>query len=205
MLDSWGRRNRRLADRQCETCGTVFHPSRTGARFCSRPCLWVTNGGQNRKDETWWVNARGYIAGRIRKDGVQRHVKAHRHIEESALGRSLLPDEDVHHINGNKRDNWLANLRVVGHGAHSTLTNQERTYRRIVRTAEDVETRKRAWGMVRKAVKSGELLKQPCARCGYAIAHAHHSDYSQPLVVTWLCAGCHRREHALAKADAPSI
>ena len=51
---------------------------------------------------------------------------------------------------------------------------------------------------VRNALRRGELQKQPC-QCGTTRVQAHHSDYSQPLVVTWLCADCHRRKHAKAE------
>jgi hypothetical protein len=47
---------------------------------------------------------------------------------EPALdGRKFDPNEDVHHINGNKADNRLENLRVITHGEHSRLSNLTRT------------------------------------------------------------------------------
>jgi hypothetical protein len=34
--------------------------------------------------------------------------------------------------------------------------------------------------------------------CGedYATLHAHHTDYTKPLLVTWLCPACHLGWHA---------
>jgi len=45
---------------------------------------------------------------------------------------------------------------------------------------------------VRNAIRSGKLRPQPCIVCGEK-AEAHHSDYSKPLDVDWLC----RKHHAL--------
>jgi hypothetical protein len=53
---------------------------------------------------------------------------------------------------------------------------------------------------VSNAVRSGKLVKSPCAFCGAAErVEAHHHDYSKPLDVTWLCKPCHRRFHALER------
>lgn len=44
-------------------------------------------------------------------------------------------------------------------------------------------------------VKRGKLKKGPCAVCGCPEVQAHHTDYSQPLKVVWLCLAHHRLEH----------
>ena len=46
-----------------------------------------------------------------------------------------------------------------------------------------------------KALKRGILNKSPCKVCGNEKAQAHHSDYSKPLWVEWLCAIHHKRKH----------
>lgn len=47
------------------------------------------------------------------------------------------------------------------------------------------------------AVKRGVLVRPGlCEDCGVAcMPHGHHSDYSFPLSVNWLCLKCHRRAH----------
>lgn len=121
---------RLLADRQCAACGQGFRPARSSARFCSRPCARTINGGHNRKDETWWVCSKGYLVGRVWRDGKRVNVRKHRLIMEQALGRPLLAHEDVHHKDGDKLNNELSNLEVLTRGEHSALTNASRTYRR---------------------------------------------------------------------------
>jgi ribosomal protein S27AE len=59
------------------------------------------------------------------------------------------------------------------------------------------EDRRRAYAhnMVAKAIRSGNLLRQPCCRCGEAKTVAHHEDYDKPLEVMWLCQPCHKKRH----------
>lgn len=50
------------------------------------------------------------------------------------------------------------------------------------------------------AVRRGQILKPSrCTRCGVERKlHAHHSDYSRPLAVEWICTRCHGAEHRSA-------
>lgn len=54
----------------------------------------------------------------------------------------------------------------------------------------------RAEEAVAKAIRCGEMTRQPCAVCG-AKAHAHHADYTRPLEVQWLCPLHHARQHVV--------
>lgn len=105
----------------CAMCDTAFY-RRFGEQdqgvkarqFCSRACYddWRT---LHRSRNT-------YI-----KVGA-RHL--HRVIAEQALGRALLPDEVVHHKDGDKHNNELTNLVVfpnaVYHGrCHKGLLSEE--------------------------------------------------------------------------------
>ncbi len=46
----------------------------------------------------------------------------------------------------------------------------------------------------------GKIKKQPCRDCNSTIRiQGHHTDYSKPLEVTWLCSLCHAREHKRLK------
>lgn len=52
--------------------------------------------------------------------------------------------------------------------------------------------------MVNNAVRDGRLQKsERCEDCGNAPnrLHGHHDDYAHPLVVRWLCPGCHVKWH----------
>lgn len=48
---------------------------------------------------------------------------------------------------------------------------------------------------VRKAIKSGQLVRGPCETCGESEVEAHHGDYSKPLEVRWLCKSHHEAVH----------
>lgn len=55
--------------------------------------------------------------------------------------------------------------------------------------------RTRAHNAVTRAIRKGDLIRQPCIRCGEKKSLAHHEDYDKPLEVMWLCQPCHKQRH----------
>lgn len=52
--------------------------------------------------------------------GKTKYVLTHRAVMEQHLGRTLLPNEIVHHKNHNAKDNRIENLEVTTRAAHLT-------------------------------------------------------------------------------------
>lgn len=55
-------------------------------------------------------------------------------------------------------------------------------------------TRQAARVAMKIAIRAGRLIPQPCEVCGDRPAQGHHTDYTKPLKVQWLC----RKHHAMA-------
>jgi hypothetical protein len=123
LLDSWGRtNNRKYPNLICQECGETFKPIHKNSKYCSRQCAWKNNGknmGQNIDHEIWWLDKKGYIQGRVWRNGKKINIRQHRWVMQQYLGRELQPFEDVHHKNGNKQDNRLENLELIKHGLHT--------------------------------------------------------------------------------------
>jgi hypothetical protein len=51
------------------------------------------------------------------------------------------------------------------------------------------------------AMRKGEIVKpENCVKCGARERiQAHHTDYTKPLIVEWLCRGCHAAAHKALK------
>lgn len=57
--------------------------------------------------------------------------------------------------------------------------------------------KKEAHQKVSYAIKTGELVRQPCERCSSTQnVVAHHEDYNKPLDVVWLCEIHHKERHS---------
>ena len=57
--------------------------------------------------------------------------------------------------------------------------------------------------LVHRALESGKINKPDyCAKCfKKGVVEAHHTDYSKPLDVVWLCVCCHKRAHRILEAQ----
>ena len=60
---------------------------------------------------------------------------------------------------------------------------------------QEDKRRSKCHSAVSRAIKSGELVRQNCERCGNKNSLAHHEDYDKPLIVNWLCQPCHKQRH----------
>lgn len=88
-------------------------------------------------------------------------------------------------------------------GGHNRPGHCDRCY-----DCREVRTRNQtaAGNAVRRALKRGDLVRQPCEVCGTTHQiDAHHDDYSKPLDVRWLCRSHHRLHHAHSVAPTTAI
>lgn len=83
--------------------------------FCTKECQYEYRRDQGKK----FVNSSGYVVVGVhgeypgaRRNGKSGQIAEHRKVMQDILGRALLPEENVHHINGVRIDNRPENLEL---------------------------------------------------------------------------------------------
>jgi len=91
------------------------------------------------------------------------------------------------------RREWKSTAKIKGTLNVGNKSEQMKRYRK--RYPKECYARTLLW----KAVKNGEIKRpENCQMCGEIPknkVHGHHSDYSKPLEVFWVCYKCHNSIH----------
>lgn len=98
---------------ECATCKKVVAKSKRRGHYYHQQ-IYCSPGCQHRS-----LDKGGYIHKGYRWITVDKvPVLEHRHVMSKKVGRSLFPDETVHHIDGNRSNNDPSNLELwsSGHG-----------------------------------------------------------------------------------------
>jgi hypothetical protein len=88
---------------------------------------------------------------------------------------------------------WYRNYREAN---REKIRKRHRSYMRIWREENEIE-KKKGWArqQVAVALRKGGISQEKCSICGEEKVQAHHTDYSRPLEVIWLCFIHHKEQH----------
>lgn len=111
-----------------------FCSKKCHARYCiagKYPCRIAWNKGKKFPNLSG-RNSPVWKGGCLTKDGYKvicingKGVREHRYIFETSLGERLPENMVVHHVNGNRSDNRLENLRLMSRSEHIKLHKTNR-------------------------------------------------------------------------------
>jgi hypothetical protein len=123
------------------------------------------------------------------------YCKECRHIYQQ-LYREHLRDNPDYDVSQRPCTNCKENPRMGGQRwclpCIRTYKNTHRKSRTLMSPLARLKERCRS--ATRRMIKQGKLKVTPC-ECGSTDVQAHHTDYTRPDIVKWVCRECHRKEH----------
>ncbi len=103
-----------------------------------------------------WITNNGYRLIAIRVDGKRKLVLEHRYVMEQYIGRTLASNEFVHHKDGDRLNNTIANLAVMDGPEHSRMHYPDSAIRE--------------WSQPGSHTSAGiEVVAVTCEQCGITI------------------------------------
>lgn len=197
--------------KRCPPCGRVLPLAEFRPRSNGRPysychaCQRVANEASRRKRV---AKKRERLAAGKRR-GIRRPTTIHERgplgskwAEWRTTGLRLCPkcgdrkpiDDFYRNRKTGKPFGWC---RACQYAAHRKWMRTDAGRASTNRYNRNPERRRRndARVFTQKAIALGILVPQPCEVCGVTKVHAHHTDYSKPLEVRWLCHEHHKAEH----------
>ena len=111
----------KYVEKECPNCNKTFKADYSQVKvgnykYCSNKCRF-----EHMRGERVW----NYSGGWVRPDGYRQvsidsrmHLE-HRAVMEKHIGRTLKTNEHVHHKDGNKLNNDIANLEIVISNEHA--------------------------------------------------------------------------------------
>ena len=146
----WQARNQ--ITKNCLYCGKEFivRPSEAGIKYCSRECEANSKikrpTGRMHNGRPVIENYAGYLTVYEPTSPMASRtgrVLEHRFVMAEKIGRPLMTDEQVNHINHDKQDNRPENLEIMNPTDHSRETGRYTNNKRLSEAEELAEYRKR--------------------------------------------------------------
>src|SRR3990167_610265 len=137
-------------EKQSDVCMSKLSKKNRGkGMFCSNTCHYAYYRKYPEKrplyKPEWCMDQRGYLSKKVVcVDGVKREMRQHRYLMEMTLGRRLLTDEHVHHVNGIKTDNRPENLQVLNNIEHC-LRHSDHGRKNIKKALAVLAEKRREW------------------------------------------------------------
>jgi len=101
----------------CPICGKDTESRHR--KYCSTECL-------EKSKDIRFIGVDPYAFRGGRKESFGRRVRYHRYVMEQHLGRKLEKSEVVHHVDGNKFNNDISNLKLLTASEHAKLHTSKR-------------------------------------------------------------------------------